>query len=88
MMFKFAGALLRVVNYKRSLDFDARTVQESLDALIGSHPALKTILLDENDQIRTSHRLYLNGVPMDHEDMTNTLESDDCIQIVTAVAGG
>lgn len=88
MMFKFAGALLRIVDYRRSLDFDASTVQESLDALLASHPALRTILLDENDQIRTSHRLYLNGVPLDHEDMTNTLEADDSIQIVTAVAGG
>ena len=88
MTFKFAGALLRLVDYQRLLQYEATTVQGAIQALVAHYPAVKPLLLDEQVRIRKSHRLYLNGAPIDDEDMQSALTKDDCIQIVTAVAGG
>ena len=88
MTFKFAGALLRLIGYRRLIQVEAATVHEGVQALLKEFPGLEPILYDEKRQIRSSHRFLLNGKPITQADFERALEPTDCVQVVTAIAGG
>lgn len=89
MTFKFAGALLRLIEYRRLIVYDnATTVREGLDRLVADWPMLKSVLFDELGTLRKSHRLFLNGRPITETDLGTEVTANDCVQIVTAIAGG
>ncbi|WP_394821766.1 MoaD/ThiS family protein [Pendulispora albinea] len=88
MIFRFPGALLRFVDYRREIQFEDSTVEAAVASLIGRHPMLEPVLLDGSGRIRTVHRLFLNGEQFDHGAHRGSLGEGDCIEIVTALAGG
>jgi sulfur carrier protein ThiS len=89
MIIQLPGALLRFTNYQREFQYDSKTLKTGLDSLMAQNPALKSALLDRKGKIRSAHLLFINGDQLDRGSSTDrALGPHDCVEIVTAIAGG
>lgn len=88
MTFEFSGILLRLVDNRRSISYDASTVGAALNALVSDHPQLRPVLLDETGTVRQAHRVSLNGELLSRVDPQREIGDDDQIEFLTAIAGG
>ncbi|MDZ4663034.1 MAG: MoaD/ThiS family protein [Pseudomonadota bacterium] len=89
MIVKLSGTLLRFVGYKKEhIIGEARTITAALDSLTTTYPTLKSILYDTHGSVRGAHQLFLNGEQLLPEDMKRQLQETDCLEILTAIAGG
>lgn len=64
MTFVFCGSLLRYVGYRRRWSYDASDLGSALDALFHEHPALRPLMLDEQDELRPGLRLTHRHRPL------------------------
>ena len=80
------GPLLRFVGFQKSLEFAGATVDECLGSLIGTHPAMGSVLYDDAGSLRRTHQVFLNGDPLD--DPNAEVNEEDELHILTALAGG
>jgi sulfur carrier protein ThiS len=88
MIIQLPGALLRFANYQREFEYDSKTLKTGLDRLMAQNPALKSALLDRKGKIRSAHLVFINGDQLDRESSDQALGAHDCVEIVTAIAGG
>jgi len=88
MKIRFSGALIRFVDHRREIEIDAANVGEALEKLLVEYPALRPVLYDGRGQVRRAHRIFIGGDQLDVIDLTRELKPDDCIDVLTAIAGG
>lgn len=89
MKIRVSGILRRYTDYREQLAFPhVETVGAGLDAFLSECPALRPVLIDGEDRIRTAHVLFLNGAQIGREQLGQTVSAADELSIVTAIAGG
>jgi molybdopterin converting factor small subunit len=88
MRFTISGTMLRYTDYQKVVSIDAPTIDQALGALAEKHQALKPVLFDRLGQVRATHRLFMNGQPLERSDTQRAVGPDDAVDILTAVAGG
>ncbi|MYW97936.1 MoaD/ThiS family protein [Amycolatopsis rubida] len=88
MNIQFTGILLRAANNNHRVAIDATTLAGALAELTAKFPSMDRVLLDNTGNLRTAHRVFLNGELIPHPDRAMPLGDDDRIEFFTAVAGG
>ncbi len=88
MIFRLSGSLRRFADYRREIQCQAPTAQAAIESLVTQYPGLKSALLDGKGKIRSAHRMFLNGDQMGRSGADVPVGEQDCIEIVTAIAGG
>ena len=83
-----SGVLQKHAQYQREHAFAAETVQQAIDILVKSFPAMNNVLLDPHGQLRRIHRLFLNGKQLAHDETGQFVQQQDRLEILTAIAGG
>ncbi len=72
-----------------SLNVEAKSIQELVDALEQSFPGIKQRICDEEGKLRRFLNLYVNSEDIRFLDgQTTLLQDGDEVSIVPAVAGG
>ncbi len=69
---------------------DGSTVQQLIDLVIRTYPALRHELLDENDRLYGPVHVFVNGrdAPLLEQALSTVLKPEDAISIFPAVGGG
>ena len=88
MKIVLSGNLRRYTDFEGEVEVTATSVLEALNALVQRHPDLQPVLFEGNGQVRSVHRLYLNGDVLEIDEIDRTLDADDELGILTAIAGG
>ena len=88
MKIVLSGTMLRFANYNRRIEIEANNVSSAIQSLTTVHPKLKSVLLDGEGKIRGVHRLFLNSEMLLPNEMDRSLNPNDQLDIITAVAGG
>ncbi len=88
MKIVLSGNLRRYTDFEGEVEVTASSVLEALNALVQRHPDLQPVLFEGNGQVRSVHRLYLNGDVLEIDEIDRTLDADDELGILTAIAGG
>lgn len=88
MIIVLSGNLRRYTDFEGEVEVNASTLSDALEALIQRHPALQPVIYDGDGNLRSVHRLYLNGDILEVGDMAHPLGADDELGILTAIAGG
>ncbi|MCG8417664.1 MAG: MoaD/ThiS family protein [Proteobacteria bacterium] len=95
MKFVFSGALLRFVQFEKEVAIDRNTLEDCLRRLMLKFPDLERALLDNQGNIRQTHQMFLNGEAIEkgvYSDASArqafSVEDDDSVYILTAIAGG
>ena len=89
MIIRFSGPLLRFMNYQKEHEvMDATTVEAAIDHLTLMYPNLKPVLYDTQGKVRAAHRLFLNGAQLRSSGIDMQVDSNACLEIITAIAGG
>jgi len=52
------------------------------------YPSLTASLYDANGEVRKVHRLFLNGEQLFSNELDRSIQENDRLQILTAIAGG
>ena len=72
-----------------TVEVEAATVAEALEALVGLHPGLRKHLYDEAGKVRSFVNLYRNDEDVRYLERAGTpLSKDDSLSIVPSIAGG
>ena len=88
MRFRFSGALLRFVNYRKEIELEAETLGIALDKLARECPRLSSVMYDSRGNVRSAHRLLVGGELVRNPDPAMALKDTDCVEVMTAIAGG
>jgi len=88
MVIRLSGTLLRFVDYQKELRVDAPTLKEGITHLVEQYPDVGKALFDKVGQIRASHRVFVNGDPVEKANLGRDVGGEDIVDIVTAVTGG
>jgi len=88
MKVTFSGALLRFVNFQKSLDLPAGTVAEALAGVAERFPAARSVIFDAAGQVRQVHQVFLNGKQLAPAELGTTVQEADRVDLLTAIAGG
>lgn len=88
MIINFSGALLRFVNFQKSMKLDAGTVGEALATVAGKFPQAQAVIYDADGQVRKVHQVFVNGQQLGAGDMGRALAASDRVDLMTAIAGG
>jgi molybdopterin synthase sulfur carrier subunit len=88
MIFQFSGALLRFVNYERSVQIDAEDLKSALRGLEQRHPSVQNLLCDSEGRIRRAYRVFVNDEQLPEPSDMVPLAQSDRVEILTAIAGG
>jgi molybdopterin converting factor small subunit len=83
-----SGTLQRYAGYTREHDVEGATVGAALGELAREHPALASVLFDEDGSVRDSNLLFLNGSQLVRGDEGASVSAWDELEIITAIAGG
>lgn len=88
MKVRFAGVLVRFVDYQKQVEVEAPTVRAALDELMQRYPKLKRVLLTDTGDVRSTHKVFVNGKQVSGSDLNAEVGAGDQVEIVTAIAGG
>ncbi|MCZ6836126.1 MAG: MoaD/ThiS family protein [Planctomycetota bacterium] len=67
----------------------ASTVREALDAYFEIHSRAKGYVLDDQRALRKHMAVFINGVQIkDRDTLSDTLQSDDLLDVMQALSGG
>jgi sulfur-carrier protein len=88
MIIRFSGPLLRHVDFRREIQVDARNLREALALLVKECPSIQPVLYDGRGQIRGVHRLFVGGEQLKVVDLEREIKPDECVDVVTSIAGG
>jgi sulfur-carrier protein len=80
--------LLRFVNFQKSLQIDAVSIEDALQKLAERYPQAASVLFDDDGQVRKVHQLFLNGQHVDSSDIQQPVNASDRLDVLTAIAGG
>lgn len=83
-----SGNLRRYTDFEGEVELEADSVGEALDKLVHQFPDLKPVVYDGAGQLRSVHRLFLNGDVLEGEYAHQPLRPNDELGILTAIAGG
>ena len=83
-----SGNLRQYTDFEGEVELNVDSVGEALDALVIRFPNIKPVVFDGNGNLRSVHRLYLNGEVLESKDIKRELAPTDELGILTAVAGG
>ena len=83
-----SGNLRRYTDFEGEVELDATCIDSALDALVVKFPDLKPVVFDGDGNLRSVHRLFLNGDVLETGDTDHTLSPHDELGILTAIAGG
>ena len=87
--FTIPTPLRKFTDQKRRVEADGSTVKEALDTLVKEYPELKKNLYDDNDQLRSYVKIYLDEQEIGELDGTDTkIEPGTELNIIPAIAGG
>ena len=56
-----SGNLRRYTDFEGEVELEAASISEALEALVAKFPALRASIYDADSNLRSVHRLYLNG---------------------------
>ena len=86
---KIPSQLRAYAGNQESVDVEAGSVKDALDALIAKYPTMKDRLFDENDAIRRFVNIFLGDEDVRFmENLETKLEANSELSIVPAIAGG
>jgi hypothetical protein len=88
MVFRVSGALLRFTDYRRVISVDAPTVEAALVKLAGECQPLRKVLFDREGRIRATQRIFLNGEPLQPDQLSSAAGDSDCVELLLAISGG
>lgn len=88
MMVRVGGALLRFTDYRRVISVDASTVEAALAALAAEHRQLRGVLFDRRGKVRATHKIFLNGEPLEPDQLASPAGDADCVDLLLAISGG
>lgn len=67
---------------------EAGSARACLEAVEREHPGFLALVMDGSGRVHRFARLFLNGEPLDDEQLDTALGVDDRLEIVAAIAGG
>jgi molybdopterin converting factor small subunit len=82
-----SGNLMRFTEYQKEIPIDATTVLAALEVLVERYPGLRPVVFDGQGNVRSVHRLHLNGEAIGSQ-LDRPLAPDDEVGLLTALAGG
>jgi len=88
MVINFSGALLRFVNFQKSVSIEAGTVGEALEVVATRFPNAKPVIYDTDGNVRKVHQLFLNGRQVNSQEIGMPVQGADRLDVMTAIAGG
>lgn len=88
MMVRVSGALLRFTDYRRVISVDASTVEAALVKLSGDYQQLRKVLFDREGKVRATHKIFLNGEPLEPDQLASSAGAADCVDLLLAISGG
>jgi hypothetical protein len=95
MKFMFSGTMLRFVEYAREIEVPEPNLEQALQTLLTRVPALASVLVDGQKNIRRTHQMFLNGESIDSRyygdaeaRTTLPMQPGDSVYFLTAIAGG
>ena len=88
MQIQFSGTLLRFVNFQKTLTLDAATVEDALATVAHDFPQARPVIYDGQGNVRRVHQIFLNGKQLAREEFGTTVAPSDCVELLTAIAGG
>ena len=88
MMVRVSGALLRFTDYRRVISVDAPTVEAALVKLAGEHHPLRKVLFDREGRVRATQKIFLNGEPLEPDQLASAAGEADCVELLLAISGG
>ena len=88
MMVRVSGVLLRFTDYQRVVSVDAPTVEAALVKLAGEHQQLRQVLFDREGRVRATQRIFLNGEPLEPDQLASSAGEADCVELLLAISGG
>ena len=88
MNISFSGTLLRFVNFQKNVAVDAPTANEALSKLVATYPQARNVIYGADGKVRRVHQIFLNGKQLAPEDLDATVQANDRLDILTAIAGG
>jgi hypothetical protein len=88
MNVRVSGALLRFTEYRRVVSVDAPTVRAALDKLAGEYQPLRKVLFDRAGNVRAAQRIFLNGEPLEADQLGVPAGESDCVELLLAISGG
>ena len=81
--------LQKSTNNEASVELEAGSINELIEALNGRYPGIQERLCDESGTLRRFLNIYVNGEDIRFKDnQTTALRDGDEVSIVLAVAGG
>ena len=86
MNIKIPSLLLAYTHGIKNLDIPGNTVEEVLDNLDLQFPGIKFRFINEQDQIRTHMKLFINSHQI--KDIFKLVEDGDELFVVQALSGG
>jgi len=88
MIVRVSGALLRFTDYQRAINVDAPTVEAALASLASEYQPLRKVLFDRNGRVRATQRIFLNGEPLEPDQLASSTGDADCVELLLAISGG
>jgi len=88
MIIRLSGTLLRFVDYQKELRIDAPTVKAGIEQLAAQYPEVGKALVDNVGQVRSTHRIFVNGETLGRGQINQAVSSEDVLDILTGITGG
>lgn len=86
---RLPGVLSGLVDGRRRVEVEGRSIGEALDDLLARHPALALHVVDEGGALRRHVRCFCNDVyASERGGLDAPLKSGDTITLLNSVAGG
>jgi sulfur-carrier protein len=83
-----SGTLQKLAQYQREHTIDAWTIQDGLDYLVRTYPALNNALFNGAGELRGTHLVFLNGNQVGPDRFSDKVATTDEVEILSAIAGG
>ena len=86
---KLPSVLRANANGERSIEVEAGTVSDAVQALVGQHPALREQLLTPEGELHRFVNVFVNGRDVRYlEGLATPVAERDEIRLLPAIAGG
>jgi hypothetical protein len=88
MIVRVNGALLRFTEYRRVIAVAAPTVEAALTRLADQYQPLRKVLFDREGRLRATHKIFLNGEPLERDELGCPAGDADSVDLLLAISGG
>lgn len=86
---KFPSQFARFLNNQTSIDIPPGNLQKSFDDIYLNHPQLKEVMLDEQGEFTSFIIVFFGDKQISAHELSDiTLEDNDEIHVIQAIAGG